>query len=155
MARPESRALEAALRRLAERVGLELVSAEQLRRLLDPVAAALGTAASGSGWAALERETRTLYYVEVSRKPGPEERPDLAKVLARLQRVVQAEYFVPWLFLAGKGRAQLLYVHSRGEQLGELRRWLGRHPLVQAFPPALHGSGIAVAVTVPVRVEKL
>lgn len=150
MARRKSRALEAALERLASRVGLELVRAEQLATLLQPVAVALRVPFRADSWAALERPTRTLVSVQVAPKSGRDVRPDLARVLARLQRVVQAEHFAPWAFLAAQGRARLMYVHSHGEQLGELRRWLARHPLVRTFP-----SDSDPAVVVPVQVEKL
>src|SRR5262249_22357934 len=122
-------------------------------RLLAPVAAALDVEQSSRGWAALERRSRLLYYVEVSAKAQNGARPDLSKVLARLQRVVSAPFFMPWLFLASRGPAQLLYLHTHGEQLGELRRWTMRHPLVATLPREF--SEQPCAVEVPVRVEKL
>src|SRR5262249_40440534 len=121
--------------------------------ILTPVAVALGVEQRALGWAALERRSRLLYYVEVSAKAPGNARPDLSKVLARLQRVVSAPFFVPWLFLASRGRAQLLYLHPHGEQLGELRRWTMRHPLVGTLPREF--SDQPCAVEVPVRVEKL
>lgn len=134
----------------------EVVPTSVVADILATVLPHLGVAALADAPMCLTPQSGRLGRIVLGIERADERRSHLQDDLAHLQRTVAAPAFRPWLYLAGVGLCEIVYLHPRRDEVDELRRWITMHPLCGVVDPTADpGAHPADATTVPVRVAPL